>query len=74
MIAIVNIGSKDNDLGGWHDYELRINKRVLGKFTHKRSDGLSDCLEKAAVVARKIEDDTFYSSLEAMRQYSGKRK
>lgn len=49
MIAIVNIGGGDpDDLGGWRHYEVRINKQVICRFRHKRSDGLAVCLRKAA--------------------------
>jgi hypothetical protein len=49
MIAIVNIGPyNDPDLGGWRDYEVRINHKLITTFRHKRSDGLAGCLAKAA--------------------------
>lgn len=49
MIAIVNIGGGDpNDIMGWREYEVRINRDVIATFTHRQSDGLGVCLQKAA--------------------------
>jgi hypothetical protein len=49
MIAIINIGGGDaNDIMGWREYEVRINRDIICKFMHRRSDGLSVCLQKAA--------------------------
>jgi len=49
MIAIVNIGGGDsNDIMGWREYEVRINRDTICKFMHRRSDGLSVCLQKAS--------------------------
>ena len=49
MNAIINIGGGNpDDPGGWRDYEVKINHRVFSRFKHKRSDGLAECLRKAA--------------------------
>lgn len=50
MIAIVNV-SKHNSSFGIHQYELRINQKVIASFEHKREDGLAVCLQKAAKAA-----------------------
>lgn len=54
MIAIVNV-SADLEPLGWHDYELRINAKVVASFRHRREDGLSVCLDRAAKAAEKAE-------------------
>ena len=48
MIAIVNCGPFDarNDVD--NQYEIKANNKVMGRFSHKREDGLAICLEKAA--------------------------
>ncbi len=49
MIAIVNTGPKDDpNPMGWRDYEVRINRDVICRFKHKRSNGLGRCLMEAA--------------------------
>lgn len=50
MIAIVNV-DKNIRNSGQHDYELRINKRVVARFTHNREEPLHECLLKAAIAA-----------------------
>ena len=47
MIAVVNV-STHNQPTGWHDYEVRINAKVIAKFRHRREEGLTKCLECAA--------------------------
>ena len=49
MITIVNTGPHDlEDSLGVRTYEIRINRDVVCKFEHKRSDGLGICLLKAS--------------------------
>ena len=48
MIAIINRGKK----GKLRRYEVKINEEHICEFTHKRSDGLAVCLEKAAKAVR----------------------
>jgi hypothetical protein len=52
MIAIVNISTHSSSTG-WHEYELRINAKVIAQFRHKREEGLTKCLERAAEAAEK---------------------
>ena len=52
MIAIVNISTHNSPIG-WHEYELRINAKVITTFRHKREEGLTKCLERAAEAAEK---------------------
>lgn len=54
MIAIVNV-TKDPKPTGEHTYELRINREVITTFTHRREEGLSRCLQRAALAAEKAE-------------------
>lgn len=63
MIAIVNKGKlkgdqTDNPLG-WRKYEVRVNNKIICTFTHKRINGLSQCLlEASRAVKEKSLDDT----------------
>jgi len=45
MITINNIGN----LGDYCKYEIKINRKHITTFLHKRSDGLSKCLELASI-------------------------
>ncbi len=47
MIAIVNVSPVPQETGP-HLYEVRINRRVVATFVHKREKGLAACLRKAA--------------------------
>ena len=60
MIAIVNVTDKEGkgEYGkGTQTYEVRINYKVLFKYTHKFEDGIAECLYKAANAAKKWEED-----------------
>ena len=52
MIAIVNVSNNDSAFGV-HEYELRINLKVIARFEHVREEGLSVCLQKASEAAKK---------------------
>ena len=52
MIAIVNV-SNNASAFGVHEYELRINSKVITRFEHTREEGLAVCLQKASVAAEK---------------------
>ena len=62
MIAIVNVSENPSPFG-IHDYELRINREVVAKFQHKREDGLTVCLKKAAAAAEKAKWGNAYAIL-----------
>jgi len=51
MIAIVNVSDSDSAFGV-HEYELRINSKVIARFEHVREEGLEICLQKASEAAR----------------------
>lgn len=51
MIAIVNISQ--GPAFGWQEYELRINDHIITRFKHRREDGLTVCLLKAAAAAER---------------------
>ena len=51
MIAIVNVDENIRKSGP-HKYELRINKRVVARFTHNREEPLHECLLQAAIAAQ----------------------
>ena len=52
MIAIVNVSSQ-LDSTGYHDYEVRLNRKVVTTFEHKREEGLAQCLRTAAAAVDK---------------------
>ena len=54
MIAIINIDKNLRD-SGEHEYELRINRKVIAKFTHNREDELWVCLLKASFAAKNFD-------------------
>lgn len=60
MIAIVNVSENPSPFGV-HDYELRINREVIAKFQHKREDGLTVCLQKAAAAAERAKWENAYA-------------
>lgn len=48
MLAIVNV-TPDDSTHELDDYEIRINRRVIGTFQHKRAyNGAAQCLRDAA--------------------------
>lgn len=53
MIAIVNTSPEGAPLSGTHEYEVRINRHVVTRFSHHRPDGLAECLERAADAVRR---------------------
>lgn len=59
MIVIVNISPPSTPNYGQHEYEVRINNRVITTFMHDRKvDGLAQCLRDAAdSVDRQLADD-----------------
>ena len=52
MIAIVNMGEVGN---GQHQYQVRVNTKVICTFTHRRENGLAACLESAGKAVREHE-------------------
>lgn len=66
MIAIVNVSENISPVGT-QDYELRINARVIAHFKHKREDGLTVCLQKAAQAAEKAKWQEAAEMLKEMR-------
>lgn len=57
MIAIVNKGPQDDpDPKGERTYELRVDRRVVSTFRHRRGDGLAECLREAAAAADEVSD------------------
>lgn len=52
MITIVNLGKNQSPFGV-QEYELRINAKVICKFTHNREDGLGRCLLEASKAVEK---------------------
>ncbi len=48
MIAIINLGTNLNP-DGIHEYVVKINTDEICRFTHKREEGLGQCLRRAAM-------------------------
>lgn len=55
--------STHNSPFGEHDYELRINREVVARFTHRREDGLAKCLQLAAKAAERARWEGFVELL-----------
>ena len=54
MIGIVNVSPDDAPMTGPNDYEVRINKTLICRFSHDRQiDGLAQCLRDAADAVEK---------------------
>lgn len=71
MINIVNVGPyNDPDLGGERTYEVRINKDVIARFKHRRSEGLETCLLKAANAVKLAEGQQTIKRLLALANKS----
>ena len=51
-IFIQNMGPTDDNVNcdpqGEHNYQVKINNKLICFFKHKRHKGLTECLEKAA--------------------------
>lgn len=52
-IIIRNISPDPIPHHGACEYELRINDQVITHFSHRRTDGLTVCLQKAAEAAER---------------------
>lgn len=63
MAIIITNVSDELKRRGEHDYQLRINNRVLALFKHKREDGLAKCLRLAADALEKQEREDFINFL-----------
>ena len=48
MIAIVNVSAAGTPDDQMSVYEVRINRKVMARFHHVRTDPLEVCLHKAA--------------------------
>jgi len=66
MIAIVNTGKRHPKKG--HHYRLQINDQLITEFWHRRADGLSTCLHRAAEAA----EAAHQQQVEAMLQLINK--
>ena len=73
MIAIVNIGKcqppgKQVRQDGWYRYQVRINASVIAEFKHRRADGLSVCLTRAAAAVDARDDELLLQLFKAETQ------
>ena len=59
MIAIINV-STHQELTGYHDYEVRINRKVITTFEHKKESGMAECLRTAAAAIDKHDSELEY--------------
>ena len=68
MSIIIQNVSTNNSPFGWHEYEVRINQEVKARFTHKREEGLTVCLRKAAAAveqSKRMDTSGFMARLNA---------
>lgn len=65
MIAIVNVSTHLAPIGV-QQYELRINHQLIACFEHKREEGLTKCLERAAAAAEKAKWEGMRPLIEVM--------
>lgn len=54
-IIIQNISDKYSKTD-WQDYQVKINNKLICKFRHKASDGLSKCLQLASIAVDEAEN------------------
>jgi hypothetical protein len=66
MIAIVNVSDPYDPLGV-NDYELRINHEVIARFKHRRTEGLTVCLQEAAKAAERAKWERAAIMLQELR-------
>ena len=52
MIIVLNCGMNETD-NSKHDYQVKIGREILGKFTHTRTESLAKCLKLAADAVEK---------------------
>ena len=57
MITIVNIST--GSPFGIHEYEVRINQKVITTFKHRREAGLATCLIAAAKAVKQAKWDQY---------------
>ena len=69
MIAIVNVTNPLTEAGP-NRYEVRINSKVITKFTHNRENGLSQCLRSAA---RAVDERDSDLEMEAYKKFIGEK-
>ena len=67
MLSIVNVSPDGSPMVGENDYAVRINHKVIGKFTHERSyEGASQCLREAADAVDEMSSKCKADLLEAL--------
>lgn len=67
MLAIVNVSPEDTPIFGIHQYEVRINEKVIATFDHERKpDGAAQCLRDAADAVDRCRDHVREKVIEAL--------
>ena len=56
MITIVNVDKNVRERGV-HEYEIKINQKVITRFTHKREESLKELFLMAALAVEASEKD-----------------
>lgn len=56
MITIVNVDKNVRQRGA-HEYEIKINQKVITRFTHKREESLKELFLMAAIAVEASEKD-----------------
>lgn len=64
MISITNIHQSVSEVD---QYELKINHDIIVRFFHRRSDGLAECLRKAAMAVDAKRQATAQAIMEGLR-------
>lgn len=58
MIIIINVSPRNTPDHIEHEYELRINYKLICKFKHVRTEmGLAQCLQDAADAVNKMREE-----------------
>lgn len=55
MIEIINVDKNVRESGP-HDYEIRINRKVITRFIHNREESLGMCLLRAGMAVLRVKD------------------
>ena len=69
-VIIQNVSSHSSPFGE-HEYEVRINTKVVATFTHKREEGLTVCLRKAMEAVERTKWEETQRAIEAAAATEG---
>lgn len=73
MISIVNISDEETPPIGLNEYELRINRKVIVEFKHKRGYGkLAQCLRDAADALDNLDSENECKTFDTLAELAKK--